>query len=104
MATFICESCHCVENSSYGQFLSRNRPNLVHEEDLGKMLCSACRKSTFPDGSLNKFGGKWHNRFKRQYLDPTKFENRLVDGLWKIVEIETGEVNWGDALSDEPFK
>lgn len=67
------------------------------------MLCCVCLKPTFPDGSPNKRAGRWHNLFKREYLNPKQFENRLVDGLWKIVNIETGEEDWSEHLSSHPF-
>lgn len=102
MPAFLCERCGTVDNTAYGQFHRRNSPRTVHEEDLGKALCSACRKDTFPDGSKNRLGGKWHNRFKREYLDLTKFENRLVNGLQAIVHIEDESIHYSDHLKDEP--
>lgn len=102
MPVFQCESCGCVENTALTGYWTRNRPNVTRAEDLGKCLCSACTHPTYPDGSNNPRAGKWHNRFKRQYLPLGEWimnkETRT------IYHKGTGATNYLDYCSDTPYE
>jgi hypothetical protein len=65
----------------------RSSKNCTHKEDLGKKLCSACTKPTYPDGSKNDCG-EWHGQFDRTFLPMDMFETNQVGNL---AHKETGD-------------
>ena len=71
MPLFVCDLCLTIENTGAGFYWSRNIKNLWSDAALqGKALCSECAPTSFKDGSPNKRGGAWHNRFKKQIATP----------------------------------
>lgn len=74
MPLFICENCHCVENTALGQFWSSDSgvyPDPFH----GKNLCSECGSPKYVDGRPTKFG-KWHGKFPKETFDPEKHDRK----------------------------
>jgi hypothetical protein len=69
MSLFICEKCHCIENTACGWYWTRNiggpwfKPE--HQEDEGKAMCSKCAPAEFVDGGKTGYG-KWHGKFPRK--------------------------------------
>lgn len=90
MSLFQCENCGCVENTACCNYHVRNSENCTHKEDLGKKLCSACDKPTYPSGEPNN-SGKWHNRFSRTLLPIGMFETNQEGNL---AHKETGDTDY----------
>ena len=70
MSLFICEKCHCIENTAFGWYWCRyigKEPWFGSEyKDLeGKALCSECAPPQFAEGKQTGFG-KWHGRFEKK--------------------------------------
>ena len=68
MGLFICENCRCIENTATGHWWSRHIDQFkgtIWE----KALCSECTPTTFPDGTANPRGGKWHNYFPKESVE-----------------------------------
>lgn len=101
MALYQCDKCGAVDNTALGWFWSRNRPNLTRPEDLGKKLCSVCAPTTFPDGTPTG-KGKWHNRFKREFLPKGQYE--FCYDVGALVHIETRERPTPDDYSETEIK
>ena len=69
MSLFVCDKCHCIENTALGRYWSRN---LEGVRERGKALCSECAPITFKSGEKTPKGGKWHNRFPKEKFDKKK--------------------------------
>ena len=57
----------------------------------GTTPCSACTPDTFGDGSHNRKGGKWHNKFERIYLPKGMF---ITNSVGNLEHKETGSDNY----------
>lgn len=66
MALYVCENCHCIENTALGQWHMRN-DGILPESHEGKALCSECAATEYADGSP-AFSGKWHGKFQKQHV------------------------------------
>jgi len=64
VSLFVCEKCHCIENTALGRWWSRNSADIWPDKDLGLALCSECGPSTYRDGTPTRFG-QWHGRFEK---------------------------------------
>ena len=77
MALFVCQKCHCVENSATGWWWSKDNLRLILPPDMkefefGKGLCSECLPAgaTFDDGTpVPDATGKWHGRWEKVHID-----------------------------------
>ncbi len=58
MPLFRCEKCGCIENTALGHYWG--------DTEFSKALCSECEPPFYPDGSVNKSGSKWHNKFPKE--------------------------------------
>lgn len=96
MALFQCDECGCVENTAHGQCRRRNSKNLVISKDLGRYLCSADTHPTFPSGANNPKGGRWHNYFRRDFLEIGKW--KMDPDGYGLIHKETGVTNWQDHI------
>jgi hypothetical protein len=61
MPLFICDKCHCIENTALGRYWSKDLPSA---SEKGKALCSECSK------------GKWHSRFPKEKFDKNKHNTK----------------------------
>lgn len=76
MSVFQCDVCGCIENTALSNyFWNRN------VEKLDKNLCSAC------DPNI----GKWHDRFRRMFLERGKW---ITNNEGNIEHIETKETDF----------
>ena len=69
MPLFVCDKCHCIENTALGRYWSRD---LKGVRERGKALCSQCAPTTFVSGEKTKNSGKWHGKFLREKFDKTR--------------------------------
>ena len=65
MPLFKCENCGCIENTACGHYWSKDIKRFKGTE-YAKALCSECTPTTYPDGSTNRKGGKWHGQFPKE--------------------------------------
>ena len=77
MPLFRCEKCGCVENTALGHYWGRTMKDFKGTE-FEKALCSECVPSVFPDGSVNKNGGKWHGKFPKEEATE-EYINKLLN-------------------------
>lgn len=78
MSLFQCGVCGCCENTALSfQGCDGYSVNFLDwtgfEDRKGKKLCSACAPTKYSDGKPNGLG-KWHDKFKRQYLPMGMFK------------------------------
>lgn len=88
MSLFVCDKCHCVENTALGRYHSRNISNMWADDNFGQALCSECAPLTYKSGEKTHFDGTWHGKFSKR--KPTCKELREVgyfiyvpENLWK---------------------
>lgn len=65
MPLFVCDNCHCVENTVFGRYWSKDMKDLWSEDNLGQALCSECAPITFKSGKKSIYNGKWHGEFTK---------------------------------------
>lgn len=70
MGLFVCDKCHCVENTTLGRYWTKDFENLWDKDNLGQALCSECAPTTVKNGKPSNHDGKWHGEFpKRKATD-----------------------------------
>ena len=68
MSLFVCDKCGCIENTALGWYWGAFMKDLTTKETYGKVFCSECAPTEFPDGEKTRFTGKWHDHFPKRYL------------------------------------
>ena len=69
MGLFVCDKCHCIENTVFGRYWSKDYKDLWSKDNLGKALCSECAPITFKSGEpAHKEFGKWHDEFPKEIV------------------------------------
>lgn len=56
MPLFVCDKCHCIENTALGRYWSKD----FDTRDKGKALCSKCNSK------------RWHGAFPKEKFDKNK--------------------------------
>jgi hypothetical protein len=68
VSLFVCDKCGCIENTALGWYWGAFMKDLTTKETYGKVFCSECAPTEFPDGEKTRFTGKWHDHFPKRYL------------------------------------
>ena len=80
MGLYVCENCKCVENTSKGQYWSKDS-GIYPKEFEGKALCSECGSPTFKDGGKTGLG-KWHGYWEKKHIEDYLVDNPKSDLMY----------------------